>query len=573
MRKASRRDVALILAGLPFLASSVTSAQALPALSDTAPGVTRAVSSAASAAAATTAPSVVAGPTWLDRVNRVRSWGGVAPATTTDQVQSYAQHFLAYWVATGDETGEKHPEWPTYDYGLSYVASLSWKRSSDTELMDGPSSINAWASNPYTVMGLTDANYGKLGFAGDDHHSVLLTPDMPQAALPRNTAWPTGPGVDLFTKSAPEPGASDPTAACGSAPAAGFGLPIVIQYAHGAYPATPPHVSKWSSQAHLYENGAEVPLCVVTPDDMATNAQVQHAAFLFPKRPLVGNAKYTGSFTSNLGTVPIDFSTAPSAAPTPKRTVRGDLDGDGRRDELAITKTGALHRLPGKADGTFAPAVTIPGDFAKMNWIGSPGDLNRDGFQDALFRDTTGNLKLYSGDGKGGFSSAKTIGSGWGQMDPTKLFPITNFTNGATSLAAVNTTNCKLYRYDFAADGTIKASAVIGTGWCGMKQVFSNGDNNGDSIADMVGITTSGDYLLYYGNGAGTATDGPHKVGHGWNFVKVTAPGDGDGNGYDDVLTLNAKGEINQYLTTKNGAWLTPKLALTGFNNTYSVME
>lgn len=260
--------------------------------------------------------------------------------------------------------------------------------------------------------------------------------------------------------------------------------------------------------------------------------------------------------------------------PAPKKSaVRGDLDGNGTRDELMITLDGKLMRLNGVAPRSFAAPVQVPGDFSNVNWIGSPGDINNDGYQDAVMRLDNGDLVLYKGNGLGGFSGTQKIGNGWGQMDPSKLFMVPKFKNGQPSLLAVNTTNCNLYRYDFAADGTISSSQIIGISWCEMKTVFSNGDNTNDGISDIVGIHRSGDYLLYTGGAIGNIVAGPKRIGWGWNFVQVTGSGDHDGNGYDDVLARTASGDILVYTTTANGVWTGSATALTGWNEKYKVMQ
>ena len=81
---------------------------------------------------------------------------------------------------------------------------------------------------------------------------------------------------------------------------------------------------------------------------------------------------------------------------------------------------------------------------------------------------------------------------------------------------------------------------VQGGGWQVMSEILVPGDMDGDGRTDVVTVNMrTGDLLLYPGNGSGWVAPG-RVIGRGWNiFSTLVAPGDWSGDGLPDILAVN----------------------------------
>jgi len=60
----------------------------------------------------------------------------------------------------------------------------------------------------------------------------------------------------------------------------------------------------------------------------------------------------------------------------------------------------------------------------------------------------------------------------------------------------------------------------IGNGWGGFLSVFSPGDFTGDHRTDVMAVTSTGDLLLYRGNGRGGWSGVGQRIGKGWDIYR-----------------------------------------------------
>jgi hypothetical protein len=106
---------------------------------------------------------------------------------------------------------------------------------------------------------------------------------------------------------------------------------------------------------------------------------------------------------------------------------------------------------------------------------------------------------------------------------------------------------------------------VVGTGWDIFDIVFSPGDFDGDGNNDVLARDPRGNLHLYPGDGDGGWLL-PAQVGSGWNiFDEIVGVGDFDGDGNNDVLARGSGGSLFLYPGDGQGGWLTPSRVGSGW--------
>ena len=105
----------------------------------------------------------------------------------------------------------------------------------------------------------------------------------------------------------------------------------------------------------------------------------------------------------------------------------------------------------------------------------------------------------------------------------------------------------------------------VGTGWGIFNQVFSPGDFDGDGNNDILARDSRGDLYLYPGDGDGGWLN-RSVVGTGWNiFDTILGPGDFDGDGNNDILARNSRGELILYAGDGHRGWKQNRVVGTGW--------
>ncbi|MFJ8144634.1 FG-GAP repeat domain-containing protein [Streptomyces sp. NPDC096048] len=174
---------------------------------------------------------------------------------------------------------------------------------------------------------------------------------------------------------------------------------------------------------------------------------------------------------------------------------------------VARDKDGVLWSYAGMGDGTLTPRKRVGGGWSIYDELTSGSDLTGDGRDDLLARDKAGVLWLYPGKNDGTFAARKRVGGGWGVYN----------------------------------------------------QLTATGNLAGAPAGDLVARDRSGVLWLYLGKGDGTFTP-RSRIGGGWSGYRIIGPGDVDGDGWSDVVTVPESAGTNTYMRFYygTGQWRTP---------------
>ncbi len=248
-------------------------------------------------------------------------------------------------------------------------------------------------------------------------------------------------------------------------------------------------------------------------------------------------------------------------ADAPPTAIIGDHTGDFQADLLGVDVDGNLTLWESQPDRRLFPSAPWDDD---LDWSDVTAivqyDLNILGYTDVLVRRSNGGLYDFpsfgaSDDGGllGGYGSP--VGRNWNGIDA--IIPIAH-ANGDSQLIARNRTDMKLYLYDWVftdnGDLVLAGRGAIGSGWGGMRQIFSVGNFCGDSNPDLIGVHQSGILYCYALDAKGRTAEAV-RIGHGWNnFQTAFSPGDLDGDGRKDLVGIRNDGATYGY-PNKGGKW------------------
>ncbi|MEU1436455.1 VCBS repeat-containing protein [Streptomyces sp. NPDC005786] len=172
-------------------------------------------------------------------------------------------------------------------------------------------------------------------------------------------------------------------------------------------------------------------------------------------------------------------------------------------------------------------------------------------------RDTAGVLWSYKGKGDGSLTPRKRVGGGWNIYD--KLTSGSDLTgDGLNDLLATDRTGV-LWLYPGKGDGTLAARTRIGGGWGVYNQVTATGNLAGAPAGDLVARDKSGVLWLYLGKGDGTFASRT-QISGGWSGYRIIGPGDIDGDGWSDLVTVPAGDYSSTYMRFHygTGQWRAP---------------
>jgi Lyzozyme M1 (1,4-beta-N-acetylmuramidase) len=239
----------------------------------------------------------------------------------------------------------------------------------------------------------------------------------------------------------------------------------------------------------------------------------------------------------------------------------GDFDGDGLADLVAVRNDGTLwfYKGTGTAGTTqgYQPAVKIGnGGWGAYTTVVATGDLNGDGKRDLVALRSDGTLWFYAGTGtigstSDGYAAAVRIGSGWGAY--TRLIGVGDLSrDGKPDLLGIRSDGSA---WLFAGTGHTTATspyfaapvAIAGADFSGYTAVVGTGDLNGDHVPDLIARKSDGTLWFFAGrSGTTPGFAAPIKIGTGgWNvYASIVGTGDFNHDGHADFVAVRTDGTL-----------------------------
>jgi secreted trypsin-like serine protease len=274
----------------------------------------------------------------------------------------------------------------------------------------------------------------------------------------------------------------------------------------------------------------------------------------------------TGEWIKNCGvkgTYPVFTKVSAYAGVAKARTYDTDATGDGNADVFARASTGGTARFyKGKTLSTYSSGGS---GFSTWNKV-LQTDLNRDGINDYIVRTTSGGLYWRHKSG------TKTVNTKISSSYKTVKQIITpGDVNGDLKPDLLSVTSKgSLYLYAGKGNGTFASAKGISTGWLAYAQVIGHGDYTGDGVPDLIGRTSKGAVYLHAGNSTGTFSMSSRKLLSTTKFQTSKyffSPGDVDGDGKSDIVTVISSGYMYLYKGDGKGNFASAVRVATGLKS------
>jgi hypothetical protein len=231
--------------------------------------------------------------------------------------------------------------------------------------------------------------------------------------------------------------------------------------------------------------------------------------------------------------------------------VHGDVSGDRVADVYG--QQGLLTQIYRTVPGPALSGWRLGGTSeAAYRWISRSPDLDGNGYSDLVASTSDGRILYLRVMEQGRIALPIEIGRGWASSSLFAVIPGT--APGAPTQLFARNSSGQLLRYSLSVRG-LTAGRVVGTGWGGIRTLFSIGDLTGDGIADLLAVRKDGGLFRYALNGTGSIWDAA-KVGRGWGGIRtVASPGDLDGDQRFDMIGIASDGTLYAWFSRGNGTF------------------
>ena len=211
-----------------------------------------------------------------------------------------------------------------------------------------------------------------------------------------------------------------------------------------------------------------------------------------------------------------------------------DYTGDGRADLMWINPAvngGQLWRATGLGPGAFdwsQPWANV----GSVAAVFSPGTWDADRIADVMTVDASGRVVLWPGATPG--QNSRQVGSGVVGYD--SFFPMGDFNgDGRADVFARRGSDATLWMFSAAADGTLTGPTQVAPSMGQVRTFFSPGDFDGDGRVDMVTVDAGGQMTLFSAVGDGRWLRNLH-IGTEWSgTTSWFSVGDTSGDGRSDI--------------------------------------
>ncbi|WP_405488010.1 FG-GAP-like repeat-containing protein [Streptomyces sp. NBC_00096] len=234
-------------------------------------------------------------------------------------------------------------------------------------------------------------------------------------------------------------------------------------------------------------------------------------------------------------------------------SIRSDLNGDAIADLAAIWTDGTLHGYPGdKVKGLAGTSTQLLGGTTwKTTKQLAKGDFDGDGIADLMAIWFDGTMHLYKGDGKGGITDSVPVATGGSTWGTTRQLVAGDFTRDGIADLMAEWFDGTMHLYKGKGDGQIESERPVIVGdntWFTVKQLPA-GDFDGDGIADLMAVANDGTMHFYKGKGDGQIElERPVVMGgNTWKTVQQMSGGDFTGDGIADLMVVWFDGSVHLY--------------------------
>ncbi len=248
----------------------------------------------------------------------------------------------------------------------------------------------------------------------------------------------------------------------------------------------------------------------------------------------------SGGHAELISTVPLPGSVGATVVLNP-----GDVTGDEHVDLVSVDMlTGNVQIWAGDGTGRVAAPVSTASGWGVVAAVTAPGDISGDGNPDLVTILANGNLRLVRGNGSGGFTLAAALPGNW--SDFRHIVGVSDRTgDGIRDLVAWNITTGETRTIVGGASGPTGESQIWADPQLTRPREFGSIDWASEAGSSLVALNPRFEYWAYSGLPYAKATLWPTGLTlDAPDAVSAAIVGDVDGNGLADLVTVDTSGRL-----------------------------